>query len=158
QDARRVGVDRPGVTPPTLETERLLLRPFRPDDAADVQQLASAREIAAMTLMIPQPYPEGAAEAWIAEQAASVGRPDAVGVATVVRNEELLAGAGGLRLERAHDRAELGYWIGVPYWGRGYATEAAAAVLGHAFATLGVHRVHARHFTRNPASGRVLEK
>jgi RimJ/RimL family protein N-acetyltransferase len=52
----------------------------------------------------------------------------------------------------------MGYWIGAPYWNRGYATEAARAVLRFAFDTVGLHRIYATHFTRNPASGRVMEK
>ena len=64
----------------------------------------------------------------------------------------------GLVLRREHNRAELGYWIGVPYWNHGYATEAASTVLRYAFETMDLHRVYAFHFTTNPASGRVLEK
>ena len=67
-------------------------------------------------------------------------------------------GAIGLHVEHFHQRAEIGYWLGVPYWGKGYATEAAKAVIGYAFETLGVQRVFAFHFTRNPASGRVLAR
>jgi ribosomal-protein-alanine N-acetyltransferase len=67
-------------------------------------------------------------------------------------------GAVGLILAPAHDRAELGYWIGAPYWGRGYATEASRAVVRWGFEGLGLRRIHASHFPRNPASGRVLEK
>jgi RimJ/RimL family protein N-acetyltransferase len=69
-----------------------------------------------------------------------------------------LVGAISLRLELGHERAELGYWIGVPYWGRGYATEAAGAMVGYGFDELGLNRIHAHHLARNPASGRVLEK
>jgi [ribosomal protein S5]-alanine N-acetyltransferase len=56
------------------------------------------------------------------------------------------------------NQAELGYWIGKPYWGHGYCTEAAQAVLRYAFSDLAPVRVHASHFTRNPASGRVMQK
>jgi RimJ/RimL family protein N-acetyltransferase len=69
-----------------------------------------------------------------------------------------LLGAVGLRIEEAHRRAELGYWIAVPYWGRGFATEAARAVLEFGFGPLGLRRIHATHLSRNPASGRVMEK
>jgi len=146
------------VTRPTLETERLLLRPFRLDDASEVQRLAGAQEVAAMTLAVPYPYPDGAAEEWISTHEAAFERGEAVDFAVVLRERDELAGAIGLGLEREHDRAELGYWVGVPYWNRGYATEAAAAVLAYAFETLGLRRVYAFHFSRNPASGRVLQK
>jgi RimJ/RimL family protein N-acetyltransferase len=67
-------------------------------------------------------------------------------------------GAVGLRVDRDHARAELGYWIGKPYWGRGYATEAARAALRWGFDSLGLERIYAYHFARNAASGRVLRK
>lgn len=138
-----------------LTTERLILRPFTADDAPAVQTLASAREIAASTLLIPHPYPEGAAAAWIAKQGEQA---DNHSFAVTLRDGGAVAGALGLHVNRDHDRAEVGYWIGVPYWGRGYATEAARAVVGFAFETLHLNRVFALHFTTNPASGRVLEK
>jgi len=61
-------------------------------------------------------------------------------------------------LRRLHDRAELGYWVGRPYWGRGYATEAGLGLLAHSFGVLRLNRVFAIHYSRNPASGRVLQK
>jgi ribosomal-protein-alanine N-acetyltransferase len=145
------------VTRPTIETERLVLRPFRLEDAPEVQRLCGAREIAVGTLTIPHPYPDGAAEAWIAGHAEAFDR-GAIEHAIEARTDAALIGAIGLNLEREHGRAELGYWIGVPYWGRGYATEAARAVLDYAFAEEGLNRVYAFHFTSNPASGRVLQK
>ncbi|MDH4351518.1 MAG: GNAT family N-acetyltransferase, partial [Gemmatimonadota bacterium] len=74
------------------------------------------------------------------------------------RATAVLVGAIGLILRPEHSRAELGYWIGRPFWGRGYATEAAGAMLRYGFETLGLRRLYACHFARNPASGRVLEK
>jgi len=146
------------VTRPTIETEWLVLRPFRLEDASDVQRLCSAREIAAATLLIPHPYPDGAAEQWIAGHAAAYERGESLELAIEAREGATLVGAIGLRMEREHERAELGYWIGVPHWGRGYATEAAKALLRHAFEEEGMHRVFAYHFANNPASGRVLQK
>ena len=67
-------------------------------------------------------------------------------------------GAIGLHVEQKHERAEIGYWLGVPYWGHGYTTEAARAVVDYAFRAGGINRVFACHFTSNPASGRVLLK
>jgi RimJ/RimL family protein N-acetyltransferase len=69
-----------------------------------------------------------------------------------------LIGAMGIHISQSHNRAELGYWIGVPYWNQGYCTEAARAVLRYGFETLGLNRIQARHLARNPASGRVMIK
>ena len=146
------------TTPPTLRTERLVLRPFAPEDAADVQRLAGAREVAATTLHIPHPYGDGVAEAWIATHAERFAEGRVLTLAITLRDGGAVVGAIGLTFNRAHHNAEMGYWVGVPYWGRGYATEAAAALLRYGFDVLGLHRVHATHLTRNPASGRVMQK
>jgi [ribosomal protein S5]-alanine N-acetyltransferase len=69
-----------------------------------------------------------------------------------------LVGAVGIRFTPANNRAELGYWIGKPYWGRGYCSEAARAVLAYGFDERGLNRIYAHHMTRNPASGRVMQK
>src|SRR3954453_17094331 len=107
-----------------LATERLLLRPFTLDDAPSVQRLVSAYEIAENTLLIPHPYPDGAAAEWIAKHDKTPKNP----VFAIALDGEAI-GAIGLDVAPDHDRGEIGYWIGVPYWGRGYMTEAAHAVL-----------------------------
>jgi len=146
------------VRQPTLETERLVLRPFEPDDAPEVQRLAGARAVADTTLVIPYPYPPNAAVEWIATLAPRFAAGTLVSFAITQRSEASLVGAIGLHIVSEHRRAELGYWIGVPFWGRGFATEAGRAMLEFGFRRLGLHRIHANHLTRNPASGRVLQK
>jgi [ribosomal protein S5]-alanine N-acetyltransferase len=143
---------------PSLTTARLLLRPLTPEDAGEVTRLAGEREIAATTLSIPHPYPPGAASRWITEQEMQRGRGEAINWAIVPRESGQIAGVVGLRLNPDHRQAELGYWIGKPYWGKGYATEAAAEAVRFGFANLNLHRIHARHFANNPASRRVLQK
>jgi len=142
---------------PTLVTERLVLRPFQAADAPRVRELAGAREVAENTLTIPHPYPEGVAEAWIAghESAFRLGE---IAVFAITLPDDTLVGAVGLKLEEDTGIAELGYWVGVPYWGNGYATEASNALLDFGFDSLALNRVWARAFARNPASSRVLEK
>lgn len=142
---------------PTLHTDRLLLRPFTAEDAPRLQELAGAEEVASNTLRIPHPYEDGMAEAWIAGHGAAWEERDSLTLA-VTTEADGLVGTIGLDLAPQHRRAELGYWIGVPYWGRGYATEAVVVVLDHGFTQLGLERIHACHYLRNPASGRVLEK
>lgn len=141
-----------------IDTPRLRLRPFTLADAADVQRLAGAWEVADTTLLIPHPYPDGAAEAWIRTHAS--GRDAGIGLtlAITLKDTGALVGSIGLTIDRATTSAELGYWVGVPFWGLGYATEAAQAVIHHGVTTLALTRIHAHHLARNPASGRVLEK
>ncbi len=114
--------------------------------------------MAATTLRVPHPYPDGVAEAWVLSQPGAWERGEELALAITRRGDGVLIGAIGLAFSPEHGRAELGYWIGVPYWGQGYATEAAGAVLAHGFRALGLARVHACHFGRNVASGRVLQK
>ena len=144
---------------PRLETERLLLRPFSPDDGPSVERLAGAREVADTTLTIPHPYPAGGGAAWIATHAEAWAHGDRLTLAITPRSAtEDLLGTITLHISREHAHAEIGYWIGVHAWGRGYATEASRAVIGYAFGELALHRITGRHVTRNPASGRVMQK
>lgn len=138
-----------------LTTERLLLRAFTLDDAPALQRLVNSREVALNTLRIPFPYPDGEAERWISTHDDTKG--DHV-FAVTLRNTAEFIGCVGLHVKADHGHAELGYWIGVPYWGRGYATEAAAAVVRFGFETLPLNRIFANHFSRNAMSGRVLQK
>ena len=143
---------------PSLSTHRLFLRPFESSDAADVQRLAGDRAIAEMTLEIPHPYEVEMAERWISTLQGRFESGEEVVFAVTIRESARLAGAVGLELTPRFDRAELGYWIAKDNWGRGYATEAAEAVLSYGFTTRGLHRIHATPFKRNPASVRVLQK
>jgi len=143
---------------PTLTTERLILRPFALTDAARVQQLAGAREIADMTGHIPHPYPDGAAEEWIATHEPEWKHGKAAVFAITLHDTGELIGAIGLTLHPQYHHAELGYWLGTPYWNHGYTTEAARTVIRFGFQDLALNRVYASHFARNPASGRVMQK
>jgi ribosomal-protein-alanine N-acetyltransferase len=143
---------------PTMTTARLRLRPLVAEDAPEIRRLAGAREVAATTLNIPHPYPDGAAESFIARQAQGWAEGTDATFAIDERVGGALVGGIGLRVVRDHQRAELGYWIGVPFWNRGYCAEAAAEVLRFGFEELGLHRIHASHFGNNPASGRVMVK
>jgi ribosomal-protein-alanine N-acetyltransferase len=143
---------------PTLVTDRLTLRPFIPDDAFDVERLAGAREIADTTLNIPHPYPHGGARDWIALHAPAWTQGTSATFAVVENDSGMLVGAVSLIIKREHRRAELGYWIARDSWNSGYATEASRRIVDFGFRELHLHRIEARHFLRNPASGRVMAK
>ncbi|MGI8475219.1 MAG: GNAT family N-acetyltransferase [Thermomicrobiales bacterium] len=140
---------------PTLTTARLTLRPFADADA--VQALLSSPEIAATTLLIPHPYSDGAASAWISTHGDAAERGAALHWAIARADDQTLLGAVTLRITPDHRRGEIGYWLGVPFWNRGYATEAARRVIGHASAALGLIRVEGTCLPANPASARVMK-
>ena len=135
-----------------LETERLTLRAPRLGDAKAIAQLANDRRIAENTTRIPHPYRLADAEAFIAQ----VNR-DGDELAFLITLDDEPIGACGLA-QLDGPAPDLGYWIGAPYWGNGYATEAARAVIDHAFTALGHEAVQAGARVTNPASRRVLEK
>ena len=142
---------------PTLTTERLVLRPFALADAPEVQRLAGAREIADTTLTIPHPYKDGMAEAWIATHADTFVQNR--GVTLAIEHVGALVGAISLvTTQRTSHQAELGYWIAHASWGKGFATEASRALVPYAFDVMKLARVHSCHLSRNPASGKVMQK
>jgi RimJ/RimL family protein N-acetyltransferase len=143
---------------PTLRTERLVLRPFAPSDADEVHAILQEKEIASNTLHIPHPYPEGMAAEWIAAHPAKWARGDGAIFAGTLPEDGRIVLAAGIEVEPPHRRAELGYWVAKPFWNRGYATEAARAVIAFGFAQMGLHRVQANHYARNPSSGAVMRK
>jgi ribosomal-protein-alanine N-acetyltransferase len=142
---------------PVLRTERLVLRPFTPDDAPEVGRLLADAAIARNTLTIPHPYPEGAAEEFIAAQAPAWAAGKKITWAVTRMLEGALVGAISLQLARPHKRCEVGYWIARSEWGQKFATEATRCVVAYAFDVLQMHRVEAHHFVENPSSGRVME-
>lgn len=143
---------------PTLVTTRLMLRPFTFADAPMVQRLAGAWEVATTVSRIPHPYNDGMAEEWVATHQETFAKGEVVTFAIVLRQTAQLIGAISLRFEKSNFNAELGYWIGTPYWNQGYCTEAAQAVIQYGFSEHNPNRIQARHFTINPASGRLMQK
>jgi len=143
---------------PLIRTARLVLRSFKLTDAPEIQRLAGDRAVASMMLTMPNPYEDGAVTRWIINQKEDLKLGLAVNFAIVHRNNNCLMGAIGLAIHKDFERAMLTYWLGKPYWGCGYCTEAAQAVLRYGFEDLELNRIYGHHFKRNPASGRVMQK
>ncbi|MCH7736978.1 MAG: GNAT family N-acetyltransferase [Chloroflexi bacterium] len=141
-----------------IRTERLLLRPLDLSDAPEIQRLAGDRDVASTTRDIPHPYEDGAAETWINSCRGKTAAGELVIFAITLQKDGSFLGAIGLDLDANRAEAELSYWVGKPFWNQGYATEAAKAVLRHGLVETGLDRVYAAHFSRNPASGRVMQK
>lgn len=139
-----------------LQTKRLILRPLELSDAAPMYELIRHREVAASLLNVHFPYSQEAATDFIHYARRQTRNGEALYWG--ITSEDAFMGVMGLTLRLQHHGAEIGYWIGVPFWNHGYATEAARRVLMYAFEDAKLHRVHAVCFADNIASVRVLEK
>jgi RimJ/RimL family protein N-acetyltransferase len=137
---------------PVLETKRLSLRAPRLKDAKTVAALANDRRIAENVARIPHPYKMSDAESFIA------GANKAGGEAVFLITLRDAGVIGACSLMTRDEMPELGYWLGVPYWGNGYATEALHAVIDYAFTDLAHEALQAGSRVTNPGSRRVLEK
>jgi RimJ/RimL family protein N-acetyltransferase len=151
---------------PMLCTDRLVLREFAMADATELHLLAQSREVARTMLHLPHPYEEGMAEEWIQGLRPMFESGKGTTFAVVLREGGTLIGTVSLYTKAPDGTAVLGeegtgllgFWIGVPYWNKGYATEAVAEVVRYGFEGRGLRRVRANHFGSNEASGRVLRK
>lgn len=142
---------------PVLTTQRLVLRPFRMDDAPAVARMLLTPHIAEHTLNFPHPYPPGFAEDWISRHRAWAERGIHLQWAITLRDGTPV-GAIGMALSADPPHGDIGYWIGPDFWNRGYATEATRAVIAYGFGTLRLPRIQATCFVENEASARVLQK
>lgn len=141
-----------------IKTERLILTPFTLADVPAVQNLANDFKIADTTRNLGHPYTEEMARSWISIHDESYDSGTAIEYSIRLKQDSKLIGATGLMIDKMHNRAELGYWIGVPFWGKGYCTEAGLAMIELGFLGHSFHKIKACHLTRNPASGRVMQK
>lgn len=135
----------------------LTLRPWRPSDALALPRLANNRKIwLNLRDIFPHPYTSEDAREWLARCAAATGAPANL----AIEFEGDVIGGIGLQFFADVHRltAEIGYWLGEPFWGRGFATVAVKAMTDYAFASFDLYRVQATVFEWNPASARVLEK
>ena len=129
---------------------RLQLRPLVDSDANQIAELAGDWDVARMTDRIPYPYTKSDADYWIS------GLPDNEEV-FAIDLEDRLIGLCGLMIRE--DRvADIGYWLGKPWWGQGYATEAIQILIQYGFKHRKLRLLTCCHFIDNPASERVIEK
>jgi [ribosomal protein S5]-alanine N-acetyltransferase len=143
----------------TITTARLTLRPFEESDAQRIAYLAGDYDVARMCGRVPHPYPIASAYGWIGRQEAERRSGGEFAFAVVAPIDGLVGSCGVSRIGDPSEGAwELGYWFGMPYWGLGYASEAARAVMDWARDQLGAKGFGAGHFVDNAASGNVLRK
>jgi RimJ/RimL family protein N-acetyltransferase len=142
---------------PTLHGERCTLRPWNAGDIPELPRLADNRRVARnLTHLFPHPYSINDAVAWVALNTSATPRL----FAFAIEVEGKLAGGCGVSPFDGvfHRTAEIGYWLGEPFWGKGIATDATRAAVAWAFEDRKFARLEAGVFEWNPASMRVLEK
>jgi ribosomal-protein-alanine N-acetyltransferase len=140
------------------KTERLILRPIAIEDSNSIESLASDYQVAKSTLTIPHPYPKGSAFHFI-KSMHRAEREGRIQIYSILSKEAgTLIGIINISLRKEYERGELAYWIGKPYWGKGYGTEAAKEVIRIGFEERGLNRIFAASFTDNPGSSRIMEK
>lgn len=138
---------------PVLVTERLVLRMPHHDDIPELAELANNRRVAEMLARMPHPYDAEDARAFV--ERVGGRRGGCVYAITFADNGAFIGCAG---LDPRENGLEMGYWIGEPYWGRGYATEAAHALVDLAFRATDIDRLQVSCRVINPASQRVIHK
>ncbi len=142
---------------PTLESQRIVLRPYELADAQSVHRLAGDKIIAEMTANIPHPYVDGMAEEWISKH--SNWFSDRQAIALAIQLSETGEHIGTISITQIEGKSgNLGYWVGVPYWGNGYCSEAASLIIEYGFHEYGLNLIYARHLPENSASGKVMTK
>lgn len=139
-----------------LTTARLTLRPLEFTDVPAICKYAGDPAIAATTLNIPHPYPAESADIFIASTHDSMKNGSAYTFAITLANQ--LIGCIGLTIQPMYNWAELGYWLGKPFWNQGYTSEAAQRIVGFALDDLSLNKVFARCFSHNTASAKVMQK
>ena len=141
-------------------SDQVHLSEFRASDKDALLANLNDRDIYERTLRIPFPYTDAAADEWLA-LVARITRQQGRPVQWAIRNADdaLIGGCGfdGFQVGKSH-RAEVGYWLARPFWGRGIMTAVVQRVCQHAFNEFGLVKITAHVFTHNPASARVLEK
>ncbi|MBD3885916.1 GNAT family N-acetyltransferase [Phormidium tenue FACHB-886] len=147
------------LSQPTLETDRLILRPLNPSDAPSIQEKVSVRAITDTTISIPHPYPDGEAERYITRQLDAAEAGYSVTFGLECKSLEGICGILEIReIEQEHAQAELSFWVAAELWGQGYMSEALKPVIAFGFKYLSLNRLYAYHMLRNPGSGKVLQK
>jgi len=141
---------------PRLESKRLILREFTTNDAVEVARLAGDERIASVTLNIPHPYPLEEAHRWISHIKEEITKGSLITYAITLKETQQLIGS--MTLNSISTEASVGYWIGVDYWGNGYATEACRKLIDFANRNTRIQLYKAHHLSTNRASGRVLVK
>lgn len=140
-----------------LESRRLIIEPFTWNDAYRITELANNKELASI-LGLPHPYEMKIAQEWILAHPQLISEGTEFPLRIILKESHEIIGTITLRVDKANNKGELGYWIGKTFWGNGFATEAVTQMISFGFIELGLNRIWASAISRNEYSKKVLEK
>ncbi|MEL6134914.1 MAG: GNAT family protein [Bacteroidota bacterium] len=143
---------------PTLETMRLRLRRMETSDFPALLQHVNNPKITDQILNFPYPYLEEDAIFRMHIILQGFRERQRFVFAITQKGKDELIGEIGLHLDKTHNKAEMGYWLGEPFWNQGLMGEAIAPILRFGFEDVKLHKIFATHFISNPASGKIMEK
>lgn len=135
------------------------LRKLTPKDAHDIYENVNDPDVSRWTALIPYPYPKSLATKFIRSSRYQIKNNKAliIGIESI-GNKKIVGVISLTRINKTHKRAEIGYWLGKKYWGKGIMTQAVEEILHMAFKKMKLHRVYAKVFEENIASRKTLEK
>jgi len=142
----------------SYSTSRLTLRELTTDDGPSVHGILSEIEVAKQTRSLPHPFPDGLALDIVGSWIKMKKEGTATWFAVIVKATNEIAGVTGLNFQNEHKKAEIGYLFGKPYWGKGYATEAAKKIVELGFKDYDINKIWGMVYADNPNSIKVLEK
>ena len=140
-----------------LKTSRLVLSKFTMCDAERLALLAGDARVSKMTTHVPHPYPVELAMAWIRSHPQQIQKNNLI-FAIRLKSTNLLIGCINLEIDKNHNKASVGYWVGVEYWGQGFCTEALYKIIEFGFDIKKLNRIWAQHKSQNLASEKVMLK
>ena len=144
---------------PEIITERLLLnRPVENDLDDFLFQINSSEDYSKNLFNIPFPFAAANSKKWLEHCNLGIESGESLRFAIREKEGRKLIGIIGLHLNKEHQKAELGYWLGKSFWGKGYLTEGLVPILQFGFTSLNLNKIYATHFLSNPGSGKVMQK
>lgn len=141
-----------------IKTDRLILNQPVESDIKNIKSLLNEKIFSELTVNIPYPYSESDAEFWINLSKIGLQKMEQLIFAIRLKENNTIIGGIDLGIQKRFNKAELAYWIGKPYWNKGYATEASKAIIKFGFSEINLKRIYATHFLNNQASGKVMLK
>lgn len=142
---------------PSLQSERLLLRPLDKSDAPTIETICGKREVSENLARIPYPYPKGGAKEWLDQESKGL-----FGINLAITHKDDLIGLVGIKASTERSVGDfvpsIGYWLDRPFWGKGYMKEAVSRLLDWYMPFEPTERMRASVFEDNPASLKVLQK